>query len=558
MPKKVLFLVGFWILAGCSVKSVSPPQAPPSPVPDSELENSITNLSYTWVSDLDSDTLKSFNSDKIQSFTPWQIPALKLSAFTPKQIPFFTPIQVKYFTRDQLKPLRMEQVQAFTPGQLKSMTVQQILWMDSAKNFTFAQLESFTSEKIKALWYHIFKRENIALLINKLSPEDFSESFSYSEMDTLLSEDLSLFPQEHLQALRKKYPRFIANREMENKDITQVEAARVPEEFNIFHIQAMSREQAQSLTPDQMGNLTSEQLQAFGSKFDWFSEEQVQALTQKQIQSQNMKGDFKRLVGKFSVQQMSFLTGKQIQDFYEDDWIRFSKPNFKGIRPECIKYIDPQILKSMTFICEFNNIPSEKIAQLTPEQRGMSFSTRRAQLTSEQMAQLTPNQLNTMRLEYCSQEHLNALTGEQIPFLNEHKFINAFSDFWGVKRIPTPYQMQFITVVQIRWFYPKLIRELSGRHIQAIRPEVFGQMQTLFAMTEKGPYIQQIAAFTPEQVPFFTEAQIQAMTLDQLAALTEEQMRALTPAQAVVFSEKQMQVLSQKNKRILNAKRNQA
>ncbi len=593
--KCLIYCCGFLLLVACSSKPKDdpplPPPAPPPVVSDTDRETDQQDHPPTPPSDED-------DSSKydIPTLNRLEFKELNLQELSPEQISQIPTMHIPFLKRrrGQMYHFTTEQIQALTPEQVKALTTAQIFY--NIKDFTPEQISHFTAHQInennasflkedlrdsqlhllnprqiKTLGNGFFTKERLLFFTDKLNPEEFYD-FIYHETDDLLTaKDLALIPEEHLKVLRQKLPVKIPALEMENVDITKVTPAQIPE-FNLYHINAFTKEHIEALTTEQIQNFTPEQLSTFNwDQWGVLNKKQIQAFTKEQIQSQSMDSDFSRLAQKFSVEQMGFLTKEQIRELSVGEWawatmVHFANSNFRGIRPEYVKEIEPEVIKEIPYMCRYKYLTSEEMAEFKKDYEARQVPEKEwirpdefAHTTPEQMKHLTPEQVAALDIMRCSQNSIYALTEEQVPFLTLDQ-IYTLSALPNPKLL-SPQQIRFVTVSQIR----KLsLNMLSAEHLQNIRPEVFSQMRSFHAnrrvvdgrVEETDQYFPQIHTLKTEMIPFLTEAQIQHLSLDQTADLSEEQIQAFTPEQARVFSEKQMLVLSEEARNILNTKRN--
>ena len=292
------------------------------------------------------------------------------------------------------------------------------------------------------------------------------------------------------------------------------------------------------------------------------SPEQIQALTQRQIQAlgENEEFNTKEKVLKLSEENpylIKLLSLEQIKAL-EPVQIKALKPvQIKALEPVQIKVLKPVQIKALT---------TAQIKSLTREQIKSLNHFQISALTEIQISALTEIQIQTLeRLQIKALNHfqISALTEIQIKALLplqikslqlwQIKSLQLWQiqvlDRWQIQALDR-WQIQALTAKQIQALETLQIKALDRWQIKALLPAQIQALQLLqiWALTEV-----QIGALSTDQfscldrwqIQALTEVQISALSPDQLSWLTEVQINALSPGQLSWLTEVQIKALSQ-------------
>ncbi len=518
-------IVGFFILFGaCNFK--------PGPYKLPDIIKTVSEIQGISVKHV-----PLMNKKQIQSLNPYFIEVLsqeQILAFRPEQVSWFTEEQIQFWTVEQISWLHADQIPALTPVQIKSMT------SDQMYGFSTHQMAHFLPSQLQ----HMRPAQ-----IQKLP----ARGFTGKQIQALNTEQLqAVLPEEVLQIKAdaiKAWP------------------------VSSFSLRQMQVVDTKNLSREQVGALTSDQIQGFNQEQIFYaaphlSPDQFHHIAEWQIQQihpNNMNNMMHFHHQKFSPLQLSSLTEDQIKGL-----------THKGMPGSVYPLLTE---KQIPFLTGFYDMNKEQVHKLTSAQlEAMTKEQVRILLMYKKVKYLTKEQIQGINNNKKLYDFMLGLSPDQMPYLTKAQIevlpLNEISEEVGFQSGKS--LLSYLTAEQIRWIPVSTLKKISYLHwpyftsdqLEAMAPE---QISVLDQIPNLNLVECCVSVGTEWVLPFNRKEQIQALSLKQIAGflrevpslkhrwkapyfvplspeqvsyLTVQQLQSLKPEQIQVLIKEQIQAIS--------------
>ena len=180
-------------------------------------------------------------------------------------------------------------------------------------------------------------------------------------------------------------------------------------------------------------------------------------------------------------------------------------------------------------IGDIHNLSPDAISKLPIKEIHKFNSEKIKHLNFEQLMSLPLQHLLLGQLKFISSLNINTIISKNTQFQNDHP--SAFSLLIRIRmRDISPYNVAFISTVEIRKWSEHDIKKLDPKQIEAFNSEqimAFGKMVVHFTPEQIQAFGENIRYFLPGQLELFSHRQTNSLELAQLAVLSEDQLQTV-------------------------------